>query len=73
MAIPEKFAFKKGWNQLPQCRTAEVRAKIIEAIGKTSPQGFYSRLNGLVEPKASEYLKIEEIFHEEGITDIWGE
>lgn len=73
MAIPETFAFKKGWSQVQKSRIPIVRDAIIEAIGKNSPQGFYSRLNGLVEPKASEFLKIEEIFHKEGIYDIWGE
>lgn len=73
MTIPEKFSFKKGWNQLPQKSAAEVKLRIIDAIGGMSATGFYARLNGQVEPKASEYLKIEAIFHEYGITDIWGD
>lgn len=73
MTIPEKFAFKKGWEQLPQKSAAEVKNRIIKALGSQSATGFYARLNGQVEPKASEYLKIEAIFHEYGITEIWGE
>lgn len=34
---------------------------------------FYYYVKGTIEPKASQADKIEEIFHNHGITEIWGE
>lgn len=68
-----KFSFKKGWNQLPQTKTNEVRKKIMQALGLQTRTSFYPRLNGDIEPKLGEALAIEDIFNEYGITDIWGE
>ena len=71
--MPTKFSFKKGWNQLPQTKTHEVQKKIMAVLGLRTRTSFYPRLNGAIEPKYGEALAIEDIFHEYGITDIWGE
>lgn len=68
-----KFSFKKGWNQLQNGQTKEVKAKIIEALNLKFTTSFYPRLNGTIEPKFSEAKAIEAVFAEYGITDIWGE
>lgn len=68
-----KFAFKKGWDQVPNGRTAEVKEKIMAAIGITGNATFYARMKGIPEPTISEYQTITEVFASYGITDIWGE
>ena len=54
-----KFAFKKGWDQVPNGKMAEVKEKLMAAIGITGNATFYARMKGIPEPT--------------GITDIWGE
>ena len=68
-----KFAFKKGWDQVPNGRTAEVKEKLMAAIGITGNATFYARMKGIPEPTISEYQTISEVFASHGITDIWGE
>lgn len=67
-----KYAFKKGWYQLPNGKTAEAREKIKKALGFTSDATFYARMKGIPEPTISEYRSIEAIFKEYGITHPWG-
>lgn len=71
--MPQKFPFKKGWNQLPQIKVADCQNDIMEALDIKAKSTFYARLNGDVEPKISEANIIESIFKLYGITDIWGE
>lgn len=71
--MASKFSFKKGWNQLPNGKTREVKAEIIKALNLKFTTSFYPRLNGDIEPKLSESKAIEDIFAKYGITDIWGE
>ena len=68
-----KFAFKKGWDQVPNGRTAEVKEKLMAAIGITGNATFYARMKGIPEPTISEYQTISEVFASHGITAIWGE
>ena len=68
----ESFSFKKGWDKLPKAVAPEVRARIMEALELKTVSSFYPRLNGAYEPKMTEAKKIEAIFSEYGITDIWG-
>lgn len=70
--MSESFSFKKGWDKLPKAAAPEVRARIMEALGLKTVSSFYPRLNGAYEPKMTEAKKIEAIFSEYGITDIWG-
>lgn len=72
MTMEKNFSFKKGWKQLPQSAVPEVRSKIISALELKTIPSFYPRLNGRIEPKISEARKIEAVFAEYGITDIWG-
>lgn len=67
----KKYSFKKGYKQVPAGKQGYIRKQIITALGITQ-SAFYSRLRGEVEPKVSEYRIIEEIFLQNGITDIWG-
>lgn len=68
-----KYSFQKGFGQVMQKDAYEVRTRIMQALNITTHQGFRFRLKGVYEPKASEAKAIEDIFHEYGITDIWGE
>lgn len=73
MTTTNRFAFKKGWGQVPHDKTKEVRRRIMEALNLQARNNFYIRLRGEIEPKVSEAESIEAIFLEFGITDIWGE
>lgn len=68
-----RFAFKKGWGQVPYNKTKEVRERIMAALNLQTRNTFYIRLRGKIEPKVSEAEKIEEIFRDYGITEVWGE
>ncbi len=74
MKITKKYRFKKGYGMLRVCDIKPFRDKLMERLGMKSLQGFYGRLNGKVEPKASEVAAIEETFEEFGITaeNVWG-
>jgi hypothetical protein len=69
----EKFSFKKGFGQLQQKDAPTVKEKIMNALALKTRQGWWQRLNGLVEPRISEAQAIEKIFASYGITEIWGE
>ncbi|MDR0207053.1 MAG: hypothetical protein LBI45_07350 [Bacteroidales bacterium] len=64
------FSFKRAYESLPANKKSEVRAKIMSELSKES-YAFYQRMNGRVEPKVSEAQKIEAIFAEYGITEVW--
>ena len=68
-----KFAFKKGWDQVPNGKMAEVKEKLMAAIGITGNATFYARMKGIPEATISEYTAITGVVQEMGITDIWGE
>lgn len=68
----EKYSFKKGFDQVKQKDIPEVKKKIMEALNLNFRSSWKARLDGKVEPRVSEAKKIEEIFAEYGITDIWG-
>ena len=58
---------------MPRNKTEEVRLRIMDALGLQTRNTFYIRLRGKIEPKVSEAEKIENIFKEYGITEVWGE
>ena len=68
-----KYAFKRGWDQLPNVKLGEARAKLKTALNIIGDSNFYRRLRGIPEPTISEGEKIVAIFAEYGITDVWGE
>lgn len=67
------YSFIRGWSQIRQGDIKECRRMLMEALGVTSRPSFIARLRGRVEPKISEYVAIESIFHKFGVTNIWGE
>ncbi len=73
MTTNNSFSFKKGWKKLPIGAAANVRVKIMDALGIKAKPNFYARLNGDVEPKVTEAQAIEGIFAEYGIKEVWGE
>ncbi len=68
-----KYSFKRGFDQVKQKDVPEVKEKIMKALNLNFRSSWKARLDGNVEPKVSEAEKIEGIFAEYGITDIWGE
>ena len=68
-----KYAFKKGWDQLPNAKLGEARRKLMTALNLKGDSNFYRRLRGIPEPTISEGEAIVAIFEEYGITEVWGE
>lgn len=68
-----KFAFKKGWDQVPKGKTAIVKTELKDALKITGDATFYTRMKGTPEPTVSEFNAIADVFRRHGITDPWGE
>lgn len=67
MKKQEAWSFKEAFHSLPYNEMEAVRKEIEEAVGINSNVVWYNRLNGLVEPKASEFIAITRIFAKRGI------
>lgn len=65
------FSFEKGYVQLSIQQRKEVKKEVMDSLNLKSRRGWSDRLRGIVEPKISEYRKIESIFKKRGIKDIW--
>ena len=48
-----KYAFKKGWDQLPNAKLGEARRKLMTALNLKGDSNFYRRLRGIPEPTIS--------------------
>ncbi len=68
-----KFAFKKGWDQVPKGKAKDVKRRIKAALGITSDGAFYARMKGTPEPTVSQHREVSDIFRKTGITDPWGD
>jgi hypothetical protein len=71
--MTKEFSFKKGWGQVRRKDTKTVKIRIMKVLHITTKASWGRYLNGITEPKAGEYIKINSIFSEYGITDVWGE
>lgn len=67
-----EFSFKKGFGSLIAKDQPEVKERIMKALGISNRQSWHNRLNGLIEPRVSEAQAIEKVFHDYGISEIWG-
>lgn len=73
MEITKNYSFKNGYEQLRSCDQKPFRETLTKRLGMTTSAGFYGRMRGDVEPKASEVRIIEETFAEFGVTEnVWG-
>lgn len=68
----ERNSFQKGLGQVQVKDLAEVKAKLMQALGIRTPQGLGYRIRGVYSLKVHEKELIESIFAEYGIKDIWG-
>jgi hypothetical protein len=66
-------SFKKGFDQVPYGKAEELKAKLMGALKIKSRAAWLRRLNGNVDPKASEINAVDAVFAEYGITKGWGE
>lgn len=69
----KNYSFKKGFSQVKNGQTVEVREKLMSVLSITTRASWSARLNGRIEPKVSEAQAIEKVFAEYGIKNIWGE
>lgn len=68
----ERNSFKKGLGQVQVKDLAEVKSKLMQALGIRTSQGLGYRIRGVYSLKVDEKELIESIFDEYGIKDIWG-
>ncbi|RNC66166.1 hypothetical protein [Proteiniphilum sp. X52] len=68
----ERNSFQKGLGQVQVKDLAEVKAKLMQALGIRTPQGLGYRIRGVYSLKVREKELIESVFAEYGIKDIWG-
>lgn len=68
----EKRSFQKGLGQVQVKDLAEIKGKLMQALGIHTPQGLGYRIRGVYCLKPREKEIIESIFAEYGIKDIWG-
>ena len=68
------WSFQKGYSLIKMKDRYIVMSAIMGVLGITSSMGWHNRLIGLVEPKASEMIKIENIFKLYGVAkrNVWG-
>lgn len=67
------LSIKKGFDQVQNKDTETVKTRIWEALGIKHRTQWYQFLSGKREPRFSEAQKIEDVFSEVGITDIYEE
>jgi hypothetical protein len=72
--VPSKFSFVGAFGRVPKDSVSQVRSQIYEALGikKTSRNLFGSYLRGETKLSAEAFIKITQIFQQQGIEDIWG-
>ena len=66
------YSFQRGWFQVRTCDVSRVRNLIMAAVGITTRTAFQRRLNGDTYGTPAEHQKIEAIFNDFGITEVWG-
>jgi hypothetical protein len=67
-----EWSFQKGWGQVQNRDSKAVKAQIMRALNLKTRVGWGDRMWGRIEPRISEVAKIEEIFAEYDIQDVWG-
>lgn len=68
-----RYAFRRGWLQVPLGAADDVKMKIMFALGIKTRVSWYNRLSGSYYLSPAERDAIANIFAEYGITDVWGE
>lgn len=69
----KNFSFKKGFLQVPLGKVDEVKNDLMQSLNISSRAAWLRRLDGNVDPKASEIEAIEAVFHKHSIKNIWGD
>ena len=67
-----RWSFQKGLDNIRSADLMECRKKLKCTLNIQSSWGLRLRATGAIIPKADEIEKIEGIFKEYGITEIWG-
>jgi hypothetical protein len=66
------WSFEQGYYHMPFIDQKACKARLMAVLELKTRAGFLTRLRGKIEPRISEVFKIEEVFSEFGITDVWG-
>lgn len=68
-----EFALKRGLSQVRACDRERVEKDLMAIFKVKSQPGFYLHVRGLIEPKFSQKIAVDQYFAAMGITDIWGD
>ena len=66
------YSFEKGFSQIQKKDLSIVKDLIMDTLNIKTNVSWYKRLYGHIEPRVSEMKKIESIFSDFEIKDIWG-
>lgn len=69
---PNPFSFRFSYDSMPRKKQIEVRKQLRQLFGVKGDASVYLRINGDIEPKASEVKAIEQIFKSYGVKVVWG-
>lgn len=64
--------FQKGLAQVPTGKAHEVRRKLMDAVGVKDRHCYYNYRDGKVRLTIEQWVKIQNVFAEYGITAPWG-
>lgn len=67
----KKIGFLKGLGQVKEKDSANIRTELMNALGVSSRMSLSNYSRGLIEPKVSQALSVEQVFNKYGITEIW--
>lgn len=67
----KKIGFLKGLGQVKEKDSANIRTELMTALGVSSRMSLSNYSRGLIEPKVSQALAVEQVFNKYGITEIW--
>lgn len=65
--------FNRGYIQLSIVNSTEAREKLNRALGCNNRQMFFNYKRGICKCSAVQAARVEEVFAEYGISNIWGE
>lgn len=67
------FSFKTGFNQVQTKDAQSIKTELMKALNIKNRTSWGKRLNGKIEPKASQIEAVEKIFNNRGIVKVWGD
>lgn len=73
--MSQKFAFERGYNEVPLGQAEEAKQELMKIFNISSRPAWLRRLRGEVKPKVDEYEAVEQVLARYGVpkSKVWGE